>query len=203
MPFKSEQGVLPFDELFAWRNFIKVLERLKQGESLVFYDFSKKFRFTMLRKQTVSIVTLKLNEAEEQNLSQQQIFERTFMASVLKQGNIKHTHSYEKSPTRNPDWKKQIFKCTNPDCRHYAMARDILGKRAGCANCGEELVIDKSQIRNAKIVGLCCAKSKAGEAYRNAKKAVRELDLFSDFETTQPLQESESYEGILNVLEEQ
>lgn len=176
MHFKDQLS-LPFDELFAWRNFIKVLDKIKQGESLTFYDFGKKFKFTKLWGNRVSICSYRLDETEDLNHSKQVSFEKTFMASVLKQTEV-HLHVYEKSPTRNSDWRKQIYRCTDPDCRHYAPARDILGKRARCCECKKETIIEKSQIKNARIVGLCCEKSKKGEAYRAAQTAVQDLDLF-------------------------
>lgn len=200
----KDQLQLPFDPTFAWRNFIKVLEKIQPGETLTFYDFGKKFKFTKLWGNRVSIVSSHLDEAEDINNERQVSFEKTFMASVLKKTEI-HLHVYEKSPTRNSDWRKQIYRCTDPDCRSYFPARDILGKRARCAECKKEIIIERSQIKNARIVGLCCEKSKKGDAFRAAQAAVEDLGLFKGVELDETHLEPKEPEAfsLLDVLKEE
>jgi adenylate kinase family enzyme len=149
---------LPFTETYAWENFLELVGKLKQAESMVFFGFGRKIKIQRIYHKFL-ITSSSLNEVEELDLSKQQKFERVFMSSILKDPN-RHFHRFEKSPSRNPDWKKQIFKCIDPDCRHYTQAQFILNKRAACARCGELFIVEKAQIKNKSLVGLCCAKSK-------------------------------------------
>lgn len=165
---------LPFDETFAWENFIKVLNELKQGETQIFYGFGRRFKFKKLDSKGLVLVTSQsLTEPEEIEVEKQRKFEKVFMSSILKETN-RHLHTYVKSDTRHPDWAKQIYRCTHPDCKHYIQAQFIIGKRASCAACGEPFIIPREQIKNAKLVGFCCSKAKKAKVFRVAEKAISE-----------------------------
>jgi len=163
------QQVLPFDNLYAWERLIGVLKFQTKGERFVFYGLGKKIVFTRMADAKVSIVTDSLLPD-----SLKPSFEVTFMAAVMKDAH-RHLHVYEKSATRNPNWKLQIYRCTDPDCRHYEQAEKIIGKRARCHECKAEIVIDRGQIKNKIIVGMCCSKSLAAIKFRAAQVAISDV----------------------------
>lgn len=174
------QQVLPFDDLYAWDELIRTLKAQRRGDKFVFYGIGKKITFTRLANASVSIATHVLDETLSKPT-----FEVTFMTSILKDSH-KHLHRYEKSASRSKDWKKQIYRCADPDCRTYMKAELIIGKRADCHECGEEIIIDKEQVKNATIVGLCCSKSQKAIAYRAAKTSI--ANLFAAMGVTETLE---------------
>lgn len=163
------QQVLPFDDAYAWERLVGVLKLQTKGERFVFYGLGKKITFTREANMKVGITT----DSMSFGLTKPS-FEVTFMAAVLKDAH-RHLHIYEKSATRNKDWKLQIYRCADPDCRHYEPAEKIIGKRARCHECKTEMIIDRSQIKNKIIVGMCCAKSMAAIKFRAAKVAINDV----------------------------
>jgi len=180
------QQVLPFDDFYAWRELIKSLRALHRGERFVFYGVGKKIQFTRLNNTRVQIVTEWLITGLPTPS-----FEVTFMAAVLKDTH-KHLHIYEKSATRQEDWKKQIYRCIDPDCKTYYKAEQIIGKRARCHECKSEIIIEKSQVRNAVIVGLCCSKSLKAIRFRNARATMK--DIFAEAQIKAEAEIAENHE---------
>jgi hypothetical protein len=183
MDFQSYQSSFNFDETYAWTRFVDIVKRIKVKQHLVFYGFERKIVLTKVKRDRVSIVSEKLTsilgESAATAIRNQRFFEVTFMAAVLKDQN-KHLHTFERSLTKNKDWKKQAYRCIDPDCTSYFQAQQILGKRAHCAICKHEIIIERSQLKNAKIVGLCCSKSKKGKLVQKAKSAI--TDIFEQME---------------------
>lgn len=163
------QQVLPFDDLYAWERLIQVLKLQTKGERFVFYGLGKKITFIREANMRVSITTDSMAFGFTKPS-----FEVTFMAAVLKDAN-RHLHTYEKSATRNSNWKLQIYRCIDPDCRHYEQAEKIIGKRARCHECKGEIIITKDQIKNKIIVGMCCSKSITAVKFRAAKIAIADV----------------------------
>lgn len=201
---KAYNLAFPFDETYAWENFIIVVQNLKQAERVVFYGFNRKLTFYKIGTGPfgkVLITSQSLSEPEEQELNNQNRFEKVFMSAILKDAN-KHLHTYEKSATRNPDWRKQRFRCIDPDCRHYDAAAFIVGKRAKCHKCGEPIIVEKEQIRNAAIVGLCCSKSKKAKVVKTAASVLDDLFTEQHFKEISEAQ-TESHEGMLKLVEDE
>lgn len=188
------QQVLPFDDFYSWRELIKTLQVLDRDSRFVFYGVGKRITFTRLSNARVSIVTGALIES-----GPTPSFEVTFMAEVLKDSH-KHLHIYEKSATRNKDWKLQIFRCTDPDCKSYYRAEQIIGKRARCHTCKGEIIIEKSQIKNATIVGLCCSKALKAIQFRSAKAAMK--NILAEIEVKEEEVMSEPAERISDLIHE-
>lgn len=172
---------LPFTETYAWEQFIEVCKKLKQSQKVVFYGFGKKIKVVKLYHERCLISNLNLSEPEELDLNKQRRFERVFMNAIMKDKHQGHVHVYERSENINPNWIKQVYRCIDPDCSHYTQAQFIIGKRALCAVCKEPMVIEKAQLRNKKVVGLCCSKSKRAKAFQTAAKVTEELEIFQNF----------------------
>jgi len=168
---------LPFDETYAWENFLKLVQELKESETLTFYGFGRKIKFKKLNNSRVLVTGVSLSEPEEINLNKQRKFEKVFMTEALKDPN-RHLHSYERIERRHPDWTKQIYRCTASDCRHYCQAQFIINKNALCLTCGKICKIDRTQLKrqNKKLTGLCCSKSIRARIHQNASKIIRELE---------------------------
>lgn len=165
---------LPFDDLYAWENFIKLLVKQRSGQTLVFYGFGRRLGFRRLTEGKVAILSQSLTEPETVETTKQRCFEKVFMKEILKDTN-KHLHIYERSATKNPDWAKQIYLCVDPDCRHYCQAQFILGKRARCHKCQEPFVIEREKITKFAVTGLCCSKSKKAQAFKKAQEILVEV----------------------------
>lgn len=187
------QQVLPFDDFYAWHELVKTLKLLPKGARFVFYGVGKRITFTREVNAEVSIVTGSLSESLPTPS-----FEVTFMTAVLKDPH-KHLCIYEKSATRNKNWKLQIFRCVDPDCKSYTKAELLIGKRARCHECKNDIIIDKSQVRNTAIVGLCCSKALKAIQFRAAKATMK--NIFAEVEAKEIAEEGSSFENV-NPLDE-
>lgn len=157
------QSVLPFDETYAWENLVKNLKKLSQGQKIVYYGITgRRISIRNISKDnylvtSYSLGALTFNIEYDSKLS---FVEVEFMSTVIKPI-VKHIHSFKKGLTRNPDWRKQVYHCSDPDCSSYFQAHQINGKTALCAKCGTRTTVDYEQIRhrNRNLTCLQCSKS--------------------------------------------
>ena len=85
----------------------------------------------------------------------------------------KHLHRYVRSRTR-----KDIYRCVHPDCTHYNRADLIVGKRAECSKCGEEMLIEELQALRYKtkyLTCLNCSKSKKAQEFKKIKNLISNI----------------------------
>ena len=92
-----------------------------------------------------------------------------------------HLHIYEKSATANEDWRKQIYRCKDPHCKHYQQAEYIEGKEISCFKCKEPFVVGKPQLwkKNKQLVCVMCSKSPKKVAITLGKNVMN--DIFKEF----------------------
>ncbi len=93
---------------------------------------------------------------------------------------LRHIHIYERSHSKHKDWRCQVYRCIDPDCSHYIKAELIIGKRARCHECKQVMIIEKSQVKNFAIVGLCCSKSKKAKSLRESTKKIESSGILDE-----------------------
>jgi hypothetical protein len=194
----SYQNALPFDEEYAWLNLIKAIKKLSQGQKLVYYGIhQKKVTFRCLYKSrfiitSYSINALKYTVEDDRHLT---FTEVEFMSTVVKP-NVKHVHSFVKGLTKNEDWRKQVYRCSDSNCSHYNQAQFIVGKNINCASCGDRTIADYEQIRhrNRKLICLNCSKSPRKELVRNVMDDLEKL-----FDNSEQSEGDEHVESPKNV----
>lgn len=169
------QSALPFDDNYAWLNFIKHLRRLPIGGHISYYGLNnRKVGITKLPNKrylltSYSFETLKKRITYE---GDKKFIEVEFMSTVLQSQN-KHIHVYEKSRKKASEWKKQVYRCANPTCSHYTLAPNIEGKQAKC-KCGALFIIQIKDLWHKKVNLTCLNCSNTKEA----KIAVESKELF-------------------------
>jgi|GEM_PF-6236402 len=80
-----------------------------------------------------------------------------------------HYHIYQRSISN-----KEVYRCIDPDCKHYQPKREFLvGKRARCVKCKELFIITQKQVKaghqrpgHKDLVCLTCSNSKKGKILR-------------------------------------
>ena len=76
----------------------------------------------------------------------------------------KHLHEYMRS-----SGSKNIYRCVDPDCTHYQSKEFLIGKRARCYKCKNEMLLNKSQLSNKVPVCLECSKSKSAKRVKDVR----------------------------------
>lgn len=153
-------NVLPFDDESAWKNLIEHIEKLNQAEKVVYFGLKdKKITIRCIYKgyyliTSYSLASLRFNAYEESKLK---LVEDSMSRPVI----TKHLHSYEKSSTHNSDWRKQVYRCKDPQCTHYQTAQFIEGKEVSCFKCHLPTIVEKKTLWKSRrhIVCLLCSKS--------------------------------------------
>lgn len=64
------------------------------------------------------------------------------------------------------------FKCNHPNCTHYMSESMVLGKASLCNGCGQEFVLDKSNIDMLFPKCLSCRKTKKADEHRKVSQIV-------------------------------
>ena len=89
-----------------------------------------------------------------------------------KEGEIKpkHLHEYMRS-----SGSKNIYRCTDPDCTHYQQKEFLLGKRARCGKCKNEMILTKDQLKNRVPSCMNCSKSRASKRVKEVRSFLEDI----------------------------
>lgn len=68
---------------------------------------------------------------------------------------LNHVHKYERAR-----WDREIYRCLDPDCMFETHKDKIFGKRAVCAMCSNEFILDGEALRRKIPNCLNCRHSK-------------------------------------------
>lgn len=171
------QQSLSFDETYEWVRFVGEVIKAKAG-SIFRYD-GISGRTIIISKAIQDKVYITSNE------SRLKLVESKIKASKMAVLTAEHIHTYQRSPIRHENRELQIYRCIDPDCRHYAPMHLIRDKRAMCKKCRQPFVIYKQQLTllNKDLVCPLCSKSKVAEELRTAASVLDEMLNISNGET--------------------
>ena len=83
---------------------------------------------------------------------------------------LTHLHIYQRHKKR-----KDIYICIHPDCRHYQNKDMLLGKRALCVACRNELILDAYHLSHAVPKCMNCSNRKEHRELKRVKESISSL----------------------------
>jgi len=82
----------------------------------------------------------------------------------------KHLHEYMRS-----SGSKNIYRCMDPDCTHYQQKEFLVGKRAICHKCKNDMILTKDQLKNRIPSCMNCSKSRAAKRVKDVRNFLAEI----------------------------
>ena len=82
----------------------------------------------------------------------------------------KHLHEYMRSSSN-----KDIYRCVDPDCTHYQQKEFLVGKRARCHKCKNDMILTKDQLMNKIPSCMNCSKSRVAKRVKDVRGFLEEI----------------------------
>ncbi len=84
---------------------------------------------------------------------------------------LNHTHTYIKYK-KNPYKNRNLYKCNDPDCTHFADMGLIIGKRSLCPLCSKDFILTTANLKLSRPRCVECSNTAAGREKRRLKELV-------------------------------